>query len=612
MTLLSPWGLLALASIGVLVLFYLLRVRYRDHVVGSTYLWGQLVRDLAVHEPWQRPRFSVLLLIQALVLVALAVALARPAIVTGAAESIHAVIVLDATSSMAATDVSPTRFDRARSLARDAVSDLPNGSSATIVLSAANPDVLAAETTDRTRLLSALNAAQVTDAAGDLTGALRMAVALARGRVNGQVFVFSDGSFEPPSFDPGSVRVHFTAVGEKGDHRAIVAIDARPEPKNRRRYQAFVRVQNYGEQATSATVSLRADDTLFESQTLKLEPNGSAAAIFTDLPFEARVLEARLLEPDILAADQRAWMVLERRRATQILLVTRGNFFLERVLSLIPNAEVFRVPQRRLGAIDDATYDVVVFDGSVPDVPPARPMLIVNPGDTPLLPVTALVRRPAALGWDSNDPLMRFVDLRDIRIARLAKVTPPGWLRTVAEAGGEPVILAGERDGRRIVIMPFDLQSSNLPLSASFPILISNVVGYLEPPRALDQPVTRAGSSLAFTPMNGADELSIESTNGQTRKVKLDGGPLAIDAPMQVGAYAVRQIALGRPLVTEPLAVNLTDALESDLRPRTTALPSGNGDGQVGLRSSQDLWTLGILCAFAFVTLEWWWFHRRA
>jgi len=67
-TFLVPLGLLALLSIAVLVLFYLLRVRYRDHEVGSTYLWAQLTRDLAVHEPWQKPRISVLMLIQALLL----------------------------------------------------------------------------------------------------------------------------------------------------------------------------------------------------------------------------------------------------------------------------------------------------------------------------------------------------------------------------------------------------------------------------------------------------------------------------------------------------------------------------------------------------------------
>ena len=60
MNLLVPVGLALGITLPVVVIFYLLKVRYRDHEVGSTYLWAQLTRDLAVHEPWQRPRFSVL------------------------------------------------------------------------------------------------------------------------------------------------------------------------------------------------------------------------------------------------------------------------------------------------------------------------------------------------------------------------------------------------------------------------------------------------------------------------------------------------------------------------------------------------------------------------
>ena len=166
MTLLAPLGLLALLAIPVLIVFYLLRVRYRDHEVSSTYLWEQLTRDLAVHEPWQKPRFSILLLIQAVLLGALALTLARPTLTSGAQERVHAVVLLDGSASMSATDVSPSRFDRARSLAHDAVRALPDGSTGTVILAGAHPDVLAAETNDRARLLAAIDGASPTDAAG--------------------------------------------------------------------------------------------------------------------------------------------------------------------------------------------------------------------------------------------------------------------------------------------------------------------------------------------------------------------------------------------------------------------------------------------------------------
>jgi Ca-activated chloride channel family protein len=609
-TLLSPLGLVALLAIPILLVFYLLRVRYQDHEVGSTYLWEQLVRDLAVHEPWQKPRFSVLLLIQALLLGGLALALARPAVLTGAAQRAYAVVVLDGSASMNATDVGPTRFERARQLARSAVADLPDGSTATVVLAGAHPDVLAAETADRPRIYGALDRATPSDAAGDLAGALRMAVALARGRANGQVLVFSDGAFEPPNVDATGVKLSYTPVAGGDDNRAIVAIDARANPQNRRQYQAFVRVQNYANRPLDATVSLRADDRLVDSQTLHLDAGGSGAAVFPDLPNDARVLEARLPEGDALAADDRAWTVLERRQATQVLLVTRGNFFLERILSVLPDVELYRVLPRRLGAIDDSVYDALVFDGPIPDVPPRRPLMIVNHQDSPFLPVKGIVRQPATL-TTSDDPLMRYVDLRDVRVSRRAQVDPPSWARVLADANGVPAILAGEPDGRRVVVFLFDLQGSNLPLSASFPILMSNLIGYLEPPRTLDVPVARPGAALTVQPQPGADRVVLEGDAGVVAERRADGGPLAFDAPTKVGSYLLRQLGGGRPLAVEPFAVDLTDQAESDLRPRTLDLPSGTPSGG-GLPGSRELWTYGIVAALGLLTFEWFWFHKRA
>ena len=616
MTLLAPLGLLALLSIAILVLFYLLRVRYRDHEVGSTYLWAQLTRDLAVHEPWQKPRLSVLLFVQALLLGVLALALARPAVVTGAAERVHTVVLLDGTASMNATDLAPSRFERARASARAVVGGLPDGSTGTVILAAARPEVLAAETSDRARLLAAIDRAEPTDAAGDLGAALRMAVALARGRPNGQVHVFSDGAFPTPELDPSGVRVFYQPLAGGQDsaaeaNRAIVAIDARPEPQNRRRYQAFVRVQNYADTPTTATVALRADDRLIDSQSLQLAPGGSDSLIFADLPLDARVLEARLLERDALAADDRAWTVLERRAPTQVLLVTNGNLFLERVLSLIPDVEPFRVPPRRLGAIDDGVYDALVFDGVVPDLLPRRPTLIVNHQDSPFLPVRGLVRRPGALVGAPDDPLLRYVDLRDVRVVRLADVAPPGWARVVAEADGHPAILAGERDGQRTVVFLFDLQGSNLPLSSSYPILMANVLGYLEPPRALDQAVVHPGAALQVVPQPQTEEIRLEG-QGLTERLSPTKAPLALDAPSRVGLYAVSQLAGGKVASTEPFAVNLADAEESNLRARTLALPSDDQVRPAGLPGSRELWPLLVVAVAGVLLGEWWWFHRRA
>ena len=133
MMLLAPLALLFLLSVPVVILLYLLRVRLREVEVSSTFLWERLLRDLSAQDPWQKPRFTLLMLIQLLILALLALALSRPAWQALAHESVWQVIVIDASASMQATDVAPSRFAQARALASATVSDLPAGSTVAMV-----------------------------------------------------------------------------------------------------------------------------------------------------------------------------------------------------------------------------------------------------------------------------------------------------------------------------------------------------------------------------------------------------------------------------------------------------------------------------------------------
>ena len=65
-------------TLPIVVIFYLLKVRRHDEEVSSTFLWNDLIRDLAAHEPLQRLKWSLLLLLQLLALALITFAVARP------------------------------------------------------------------------------------------------------------------------------------------------------------------------------------------------------------------------------------------------------------------------------------------------------------------------------------------------------------------------------------------------------------------------------------------------------------------------------------------------------------------------------------------------------
>jgi len=603
--------------IPILILLYLLKVRRLEYPVSSTLLWQDLLRDLAAHEPWQRLHWSVLLVTQILIVGLVVLALARPFFVVQAQEAVHAVLVLDASASMQATDVEPSRFEVARRAARQTLRDLGEGSVATIVLAKSQPEVLAPATDDRQSLERAIDAAEVSFGPADIQQALVLATTLGPERGRLRVYLFTDGAFgELKGFDAEGIDIRLVSVGVDGENQAITGLAARPDPQNARRFQLFTRVRNYGDQPARTTFSLQVDGQLSESRQIDLPPGEAQEFMFSDLPLGAKAVEAHLAGSDHFPLDNAAYAVLDVRRSSEILLVSQGNLFLEKVLGLLPNSEVFRVAPRRYFSIDADRYDVVVFDGFLPDSMPRGSALVINPPESSLFTIDGELRRPRIRHWERDDPVLQFVDLRDVAIARAQRIAPPGWARTLIESDDAPLLLAGEHDGQRTVIMPFDIRQSNLPLSAAFPIMMANILGYLEPGGQAAQRDLHPGDAITIAPLPQAEDLVIRRPSGPPKTIHVEGQPITFADTGEPGLYGVSQRAAGQTILEELFAVNASDEQESDIRPRTVLL--GNGRPlQAGTQAdlvpvNREIWLWLAPLALGLLLFEWFWFHRRS
>src|SRR5690606_1134052 len=76
--LLHPAWLGLLGLLAPLVVFYILKVKRQRRRVASTWLWREARRDLMARSPFKRLVVQLPLILQALALIALAVAAAKP------------------------------------------------------------------------------------------------------------------------------------------------------------------------------------------------------------------------------------------------------------------------------------------------------------------------------------------------------------------------------------------------------------------------------------------------------------------------------------------------------------------------------------------------------
>lgn len=190
----------------------------------------------------------------------------------------------------------------------------------------------------------------------------------------------------------------------------------------------------------------------------------------------AGVLRARLDVRDMLPEDDQATAVIDAAPLPAVLLVSRGNPYLEGMLRVLPvarAAETATVAPATWGRFGIVILDRVDIDA----LPPGNYLAIgtVPPG----LPVSAtgVVSHPTVASWDRDDPVLRFVDLSDVRVDRALTLAPEGG--RVLASGPAPLLWAYDGGGVRIVMLAFALEDSDLPLHVAFPILMQNSLAWL-------------------------------------------------------------------------------------------------------------------------------------
>ena len=229
---LSPWLLLGALSVAIpIALHFFYRVRYRKLP------WAAMrFLKLAIEQTSRRLRFQeyVLLALRCLALLLLALALARPTwnAVTGGGrgESIDAVLLIDASFSMGATDGEQTRLDRAKAAALSVIDNLPNNSTVHVYACADRATFLGPLTPgnlDQARQVVA--GVTITSLAGDvLPGLVEAEAALDRtAGTNKEVYLFGD--LQKSGWEPQSTAIRARAAELKRRGTFVVVRCGSPE-----------------------------------------------------------------------------------------------------------------------------------------------------------------------------------------------------------------------------------------------------------------------------------------------------------------------------------------------------------------------------------------------
>ena len=612
MSLLLPGALAFSIIIPVIFLFYFMRPKRQERVVSSILLWQQASQDLQASRPWQKLRITALLLLQILAAIVIVLVLARPATFISSPIGGNTIIILQTSASMQATDVPPSRFEAARSDITNLIGGLGPTDQLSLITMAKTPQVLIAFSSDKSQLASALQQAKVTNQNADLEQALSLATSLAAGRTDTQILVIGDGHvLQPDQTLVSSFPVRYLQIGTDAPNAALLALASQTIQG---KLVALAQIANYSHQQRSIPVELYADGNLVGVQTAILTAGASGALQWGPLPPATRFLHARIISQDAMTIDHQAWAIAGGSMHGRVLLVTKGNSFIEAALRLQPNIDLFETTPDKYK--NGGNFDLTVFDGYIPSSLPFGALFFVNPPtDSNVFGKSGAEISISHISAGNDSPnLLNQVDLSSIHVVRKShQLTPAPWMQPIIVTPETPLLIAGEQNNRRIGALSFDLHDSDLPLQPTFPILIYNLINWFLPLPVAGNAQVAPDSSITIQAWPGAKHITITGPDQHTVTVAPPFPVTAFNNTDKIGIYSVTQITQNQEL-HGAFAVNLFDPLQSRLTP-SASLPIAQSL-PFDLKSPaiphvlREIWPW--IAAFLLLVLcaEWWLFSR--
>jgi hypothetical protein len=575
----QAWTLLA-AAIAVSAWLFLLKLRPPRMFVPSLLLWQRVLDETRELTLWERIRRAVSLVVTVLLASLLAFAVTGPGRrkIGATGSTTRMLIVLDSSPSMRArTSTGETRWDRAVAEAHR----LAASTAGEVAVATTGEGLIEGPTPDRALIDAALD--RIAPTASE-------AIFWPRAALSEEVHFITDGAINRPL----GTDITLHSVFESAPNVAITAFDVRRALQPDHAADAYLEVANYAGATQHVRLQLTRGSTSVLDRTLAM---GAGETLRQVIPLghgaEAS-LRARVdAKGNALDIDDDAFGWIERPRPLSLAVVGENTTWLTKFFEGDPAVRVSSTTPAAYRSTSFDRSDVVIFDRWAPETASTRPALYFSP-PTGRNPIGEDHPR-----WESagGHPVVRGVDPFTLTIERARGYRWPDLLAVVTSTRGTPLVYVSQ-SSRRIILVTFGPQESNLTAAPAFPVLIGNALEWLTTgagPKESRRPglVTFDATTSAVTDPDDDRVPLTRLSGGVTAILRTPGLYVAHDGSSQT-TFAVNA---GEPQLSNLIKTKLGTL--RDARHVASGAPA------------RPWWIYCVLAALVLAVLEWWTWNRR-
>jgi hypothetical protein len=378
-------------------------------------------------------------------------------------------------------------------------------------------------------------------------------------------------------------------------NRGITRLSLKRDAAQPDRWRLLTQLKNYGKEKTDVVLAFSVNGQSIGQRKLSLAPEALANAEDEFTWDKGGILQAEISPADALQADDRAIVNIPTFRTVRVAVFANGaSPFASDLLSVLasnPYVQAQILPPEFSASVSP---DVAIYQGVNLPVQPAFDSIWFVSG-APL----AGARPQRVTGWNTQHPVTRWVRTHDISVRNPAALTVEPGDTVLAYTEGNPpapLILAREKEGRRILIIGFNPHDSNFPLESAFPLLMAGSVEWM----------THSVDEIADSLSTGEIDLPgpatrIVAPSGKEMPFARNGAAVHLLAS-ETGMYRV----VG-PSGESSIAVN-PPALPAQ-RVQLTAAETAEVEREPLPPATWDMWRWLVILAIAALWLEWWLYY---
>ncbi len=564
MSLLYPLGLLGLIGVPILIIIYIIKNKYTEQTVTSTYIWTLSEKFLKRRNPINKLQKWISLLLQILMVVLISLAIAHPTIILPGKANDYC-FILDASGSMTAQTEGVSRFDRAKSNVEGIITQSQKGSTYTLICAGETSAVIYRNVTDKDQALKLLSEVEISGAQADFDTSLENAQEYFDETPSSKIYFLTDSEYASSDnveiVNVSASEVNYAIVsaeseiqssgllvkgkviayGGDGNLTISVYVDGASTPTG----QTTISVAKV---ADKVNVSLNADELA-----KIVNDGGSEFSVQCASVSNYQSIRVVIDNADAISTDNEIVLYnIKQDTSFNTLIVSDSPFFLKSMFNALGHRQIDVMATDSYDAVatNGLNYGLYIFDSFTPQQMPTSgavwffsPTTVNNSGfayQTDSGEYSTKILGYSTSSKSETKKLLKGIDTSvEMYISKYSRYSQSADFLTVLTCEGNPAVFAGSNGyGNREVVFAFSLNHSDMPLTFNCLQLFENLLNYTFP-QVIDEANYFCGDIVNINVISGTQSLMIVTPSGEEEYLSTESAECSYTLA-EVGLYTLK------------------------------------------------------------------------